>query len=174
MDEQLKQEHLNFKHKGKEEEFAKQGCILCQNYINAKKDGNLEGKSLDAVVRENISSEDVFGKQYANIRICGIITMDIVDISYIRQHYIWIILFILKVCMKNKILEIRVYDTLNIKDEVKTSPQGKFKLNFAYILVNHIGFSYLKQYFGMVSNIRPPSINYLLKYFITSKSTCIL
>lgn len=62
MDEKLKQDHLNFQHKDKEEEYAKQGCILCQNYLNAKKDGNLEGESLNAVVRENISSEDVFGK----------------------------------------------------------------------------------------------------------------
>jgi len=39
MTEEQKKAHLNFEHKGEEQKYALEGCVLCQNYLNNSEKG---------------------------------------------------------------------------------------------------------------------------------------
>ena len=59
MIDELKKQHLEGLHKNIEETLI-DSCILCENYINAKKTRNLTGKTLDVMVNEIIDLSDIF------------------------------------------------------------------------------------------------------------------
>jgi hypothetical protein len=52
MDDKMKKAHLNYEHKGKEEAFAKDGCILCKNFLDGK-DLIGAGEDLAVDIRED-------------------------------------------------------------------------------------------------------------------------
>ena len=59
MSDEIKKDHLEGKHKGKEESFF-DSCILCENYINAKRSNNHSGKDLSIFIDEEIDLMDFF------------------------------------------------------------------------------------------------------------------
>jgi hypothetical protein len=55
MTEEMKQAHLNFEHKGKEQEFAGKGCDLCKAFLDGLANPLLGAEDLAVDIRENIT-----------------------------------------------------------------------------------------------------------------------
>jgi len=60
MNDDLKREHLEGKHKGYEEDYS-DSCILCENFVNSKKAGTLSGTALGVSIIEEANTDDIFG-----------------------------------------------------------------------------------------------------------------